>query len=149
MEVMSLLVIIILIIGVVVVCKKLFGGRIGLKRWSYEYGENTIMVEYRAGGFGEKLYVNGEVQDENMTATSMAQTTLQGILDSGEKIKVVLGGVIITKCSLFIDNKLQVPINNNVRAQKSSQNTRAKFCSNCGTKTDFNSDFCGKCGSKL
>ena len=76
------------------------------KQWTYKYGNNTILVE-NTWFNGEKLYVNGELQHKNNGWAFNA--TLWGKLDSGEEIKVSLGGNFVINCSLFIDNKLQTP----------------------------------------
>ena len=76
------------------------------KQWVYKYGQNTILVE-NTWFNGERLFVNGELQHENNGWEFNA--ILWGRLDSGEEIKVSLGGNFSIKCSLFIDNKLQTP----------------------------------------
>jgi hypothetical protein len=53
------------------------------------------------------LYVNGALQDESKGVKLSSK--LRGKLDSGEEIKVTLGGTFTVGCSLFIDNKLQTP----------------------------------------
>lgn len=77
------------------------------KTWTYQYGDNTIVVENNWFG-GEKLYVNGELQYHNRGVKLNSAVT--GKLKTGEEIKASLGGTITVKCSLFIDNKLQTPL---------------------------------------
>lgn len=73
-----------------------------MKVWQVRYNGNDIRVENRS--FGEKLYVNGELQDEQIGFASRVR--LWGNLPTGEIIKVSLGSVLITHCIIFIDNKL-------------------------------------------
>jgi hypothetical protein len=76
------------------------------KQWVYKYGQNTITVE-NTWFSGEKLYVNGALQDESRGLKLSG--SLRGKLDTGEEIKATLGGTFTVGCSLFIDNKLQTP----------------------------------------
>lgn len=57
---------------------------------------------------GEKLYVDGKLQDENVGLALRA--TLRGILKDNDQItkniKVSLGGTFTIKCKIFVDNVL-------------------------------------------
>lgn len=75
------------------------------KKWTYKYGENTIVVENKLSG--EMLYVNGELQDQKTGIALRAE--LKGRLPGGEEIKATLGGNLTVQCSLFVDNKLLNP----------------------------------------
>jgi len=76
-----------------------------MKKFEVEHGGNAILVENRASG--EKLFVNGELQDERVGLSFVAR--LYGKLPTGESIKVSLGGVWTIQCRIFIDNKLVFP----------------------------------------
>jgi len=73
-----------------------------MKKWEFNHNGNDIIVENRASG--EKLYVNGELQDERMGLSF--QSRLWGQLNTGEIIKVSLGGWWTIECKVFINNKL-------------------------------------------
>ncbi len=73
--------------------------------WKYKYGDNEIIVKNK-GFNGEELYVNGELQDK-IPVGGMYASRLFGKLESGEEIKVSVGGFLKMQCCLFIDNKLQ------------------------------------------
>jgi len=76
-----------------------------MKKWELTYGENKIMVEDRTAG--EKLYVNGDLQDERNGFA--LRSRLYGQLPTGENIKVSLGGWFSIQCRVFINNKLVLP----------------------------------------
>jgi hypothetical protein len=73
-----------------------------MKRWELDHNGNVIVVENRVSS--ERLYVNGELQDERMGLSF--QSRLWGQLSTGESIKVSLGGWWAIHCRIFIDNKL-------------------------------------------
>jgi len=73
-----------------------------MKVWQESYNGNVIRVENRWDG--EKLFVNGDLQDEQIGFASRVR--LWGNLPTGEIIKVSLGGVWLCHCIVFIDNKL-------------------------------------------
>jgi len=73
-----------------------------MKRFEINHGENLIVVENRM--FSERLFVNGELQDERMGLSFGVR--LWGQLSSGESIKVSLGGTWAIGCRIFIDHKL-------------------------------------------
>ncbi|MBU3088237.1 hypothetical protein [Clostridium gasigenes] len=75
-----------------------------MKVWEKNYNGNTIRIENRWSG--EKLIVNGEVQDECIGIASRSR--LWGKLPTGETIKVSLGCVFTVNCVVFIDNKLLI-----------------------------------------
>lgn len=74
-----------------------------MKKWEVTHGANKIEVENSISG--EKLYVNGELQDEQIGMVA-GRSRLWGQLDSGEIIKVSLGGDVKIHCSIFVNNKL-------------------------------------------
>jgi len=87
------------------------------KTFEATYDGHQIQVENRWFA-GEKLYVNGELQDENLGLALRA--TLAGKLrnDSNESknIKVTIGGIFSIHCKIFVDNVLvpshQIKISN-------------------------------------
>ena len=59
---------------------------------------------------GEKLYVNGQLQDENLGLAVRA--VLNGELKSNDirkSIKVTLGGFFKINCRIFVENSLIYP----------------------------------------
>ena len=78
---------------------------------TFEVTYNGSHIEVVNSWFGgEKLYVNGQLQDENLGLG------LRGILngelkntDDRKKIKVALGGTFKIKCKIFVDNELIYP----------------------------------------
>lgn len=74
-----------------------------MKRWETSYNGNKIVVENRMSS--EKLFVNGELQDECI-GIKVGRVRLFGHLVTGEKIKVSLGGNLAIRCRIFIDDKL-------------------------------------------
>jgi hypothetical protein len=75
------------------------------KIWTYNYGQDTIVVENKWSG--ETLTVNGELQDKKTGLTFRAE--LKGRLPGGEEVKATLGGNLTVKCNLFVNNKLLQP----------------------------------------
>ncbi|MEG2290723.1 MAG: hypothetical protein RSA29_14705 [Clostridium sp.] len=77
------------------------------KFWKLDYKGHKITVE-NTWFNGERLYVDDELQDEQVGLSSRSR--LFGIIKfgdgSGESIKVSLGGVWVINCRIFIDNKL-------------------------------------------
>ncbi|WBW97759.1 hypothetical protein [Oceanirhabdus sp. W0125-5] len=73
-----------------------------MKKWETYYSGYTIVVENRVAS--ERLYVNGELQDEQLGIASRSR--LWGALETGEIIKVSLGGVFKVHCRVFVNNKL-------------------------------------------
>jgi hypothetical protein len=73
--------------------------------WTTNYENNEIKVE-NTWFNGERLYVNGILQDEK---TSLFSSNLTGHLintnNQRENIKVSLFGYVKIKCSLFINDK--------------------------------------------
>ncbi|PIC89346.1 hypothetical protein CSV71_10520 [Sporosarcina sp. P21c] len=71
------------------------------------YDDHRIQVENR-WFTGEKLYVDGELQDENLGLAFRG--TLHGKLrnDTNEtkSIKVTMGGFFSIHCKIFIENQL-------------------------------------------
>lgn len=73
--------------------------------WVYKYNGNVIVVKNEKA---TELYVNDQLQDRKTGVFLKAE--LSGKLDSGEVIKVSLGGFMDVECSLFIDNVFQTPV---------------------------------------
>lgn len=73
-----------------------------MKKWEINYCGNTIVVENR--NCSERLYVNGDLQDEQIGFASRSR--LWGELQTGEKIKVSIGYIIKMHCRIFVNNKL-------------------------------------------
>lgn len=73
-----------------------------MKCWEENYKGNTIRVENRWDG--EKLFINGQLQDEQIGCTTRAR--LWGKLQTGETIKVSLGGTWTIRCIIFVDHKV-------------------------------------------
>ena len=73
-----------------------------MRKWEVNHAGVTITVENRASG--ERLYVNGDLQDEQLGMATRAR--LWGKLPTGESIKVSLGGTFALHCRIFIDHKL-------------------------------------------
>ncbi|MBS4538485.1 hypothetical protein GOQ27_08410 [Clostridium sp. D2Q-11] len=73
-----------------------------MKNWEINYNGNSIVVENKA--FSERLYVNGELQDEQIGFANRVR--LWGNLETGEMIKVSIGGVFRMHCRIFVNNKL-------------------------------------------
>lgn len=77
-------------------------GSAQVKKWETNHNGNVIAVENRV--FSERLFVNGELQDERMGWS--VQQRLWGQLDTGEIIKVSIGGAFSVHCRIFVNNKL-------------------------------------------
>lgn len=73
-----------------------------MKKWETNYNGNAIVVENEV--FSERLYVNGELQDEQIGIASRAR--LWGQLETGETIKISLGGILSMHCRVFVSDKL-------------------------------------------
>ena len=73
-----------------------------MKKWETNYCGHTIVVENRVGG--ERLFVNGELQDEQIGFAGRSR--LWGQLKTGETIKVSLGSIFKVHCRIFVNNKL-------------------------------------------
>lgn len=73
--------------------------------WTARYEGNEIRIE-NTWFNGERLYVNGDLQDERYSVIS---SRLTGHLVNQNKeskmIKVTLGGAFKVNCILFIDDK--------------------------------------------
>jgi hypothetical protein len=80
-----------------------------MKAFEVTYEDHDIRVE-NSWFDGERLYVNGQLQDENLGVALRA--TLMGVLKSDNRtkhIKVALGGFFTINCKIFVDNKLIFP----------------------------------------
>lgn len=77
-----------------------------LKTWEVEYKGHKIKVENR--WLGERLFVDGELQDEQlgMGFRSRLYGKIKGGQGENEKIKVSLGGCLTVCCRIFVDDKL-------------------------------------------
>ena len=78
-----------------------------MKVWQTQYKGHEIKVEN--GWFsGERLIVDGELQDEHkgMGLRSKLWGKIRDGDAAGEVIKVSIGGWIVVKCRIFIDDKL-------------------------------------------
>jgi hypothetical protein len=73
-----------------------------MKKWELNHNGNEIRVENR--NFSERLYVNGELQDERIGLAFVSR--LWGKLPTGESVKVSIGGLWTMQCRIFIDHKL-------------------------------------------
>lgn len=71
------------------------------------YDGHTIQVENRWFA-GEKLYVDGDLQDENIGLAIRATLTgsLKNDRNESKNIKVSMGGYFKMNCKLFVDNVL-------------------------------------------
>lgn len=71
------------------------------------YENHQIQIENR-WFTGEKLYIDGELQDENLGLSFRG--TLHGLIRNKENesksVKVTLGGVFSTHCKVFVDHVL-------------------------------------------
>lgn len=73
-----------------------------MKRWEANYRGHHITVINEWSG--ERLYVNGELQDEQIGPAGRSR--LWGKLSTGEEIKVSLGGNLQIHCRIFVDHRL-------------------------------------------
>lgn len=76
------------------------------KTFEITHGGRHILVENRWFE-GEKLFVDGELQDENLGLRFSGN--LNGKLkqtESIKNIKVTLGGFFAIQCKIFVDNEL-------------------------------------------
>ncbi|MGK0468280.1 hypothetical protein [Clostridium sp.] len=73
-----------------------------MKKWETNYCGHSIVVENTIGG--ERLYINDELQDEQVGI--VGRSRLWGQLKSGETIKVSLGGIFKVHCRIFVNNEL-------------------------------------------
>ena len=73
-----------------------------MKKWEINYCGNTITVENRIAG--ERLYVNGELQDEQIGLAGRSR--LWGQLKTGEIVKVSIGSIFRIHCRIFVNDKL-------------------------------------------
>ncbi|WNF23397.1 hypothetical protein [Mesobacillus jeotgali] len=81
------------------------------KVFEVTYGGHHIQVE-NTWFSGEKLYVDGKLQDQNL-GFAFDRATLNGVIrnNQGEDqiIKVSLGGAITVECRIFVDHELIYP----------------------------------------
>jgi hypothetical protein len=81
------------------------------KEFEVYYQGHSIQVVNTWFG-GEKLYIDGELQDENLGLALRA--SLNGVLRNEDKsiksqIKVTLGGFLTVGCKIFVDHVLIYP----------------------------------------
>lgn len=81
-----------------------------LKKFEVMHMGHHIRVENRWFS-GEKLYIDDQLQDENIGIGLRASLTGELQEDKG-KVKVNLGGNFKIKCNIFVDNKLIYPTPN-------------------------------------
>lgn len=74
--------------------------------WTIKYDDNEIKVTNSWFG-GEKLFVNNELQDEQLNFITPSKMTGSLIDKNGIKlnIKTNISGFFTVSCRLFIDNK--------------------------------------------
>ena len=74
--------------------------------WIADYDENVIKVT-NSWFSGEKLFVNNELQDEQLSFITPSNMTGSLIDNNGMKlnIKTNISGFFTVSCRLFIDNK--------------------------------------------
>lgn len=74
--------------------------------WTIKYDDNEIKVTNSWFG-GEKLFVNNELQDEQLNFITPSKMTGSLVDKNGIKlnIKTNISGFFTVSCRLFIDNK--------------------------------------------
>ena len=79
--------------------------------WIANYEETQIKIT-NSWFSGEKLYVNNELQDEQLSFITPSNMTGNLVTKKGEKlnIKTNISGFFSVSCRLFIDNKKVVLI---------------------------------------
>lgn len=77
------------------------------KCWLYQYGNDIIKVVNK-NLEGSELYINDELRDQNNGISF--NDRLNATLQSGEPVTATLGGVWTMKCSLFVNERLQEPV---------------------------------------
>ena len=73
------------------------------RQWTVDYEGNVIRVENT--WVRETLYVNAEIQDENIGLLAI-RSKLWGKLPTGEEVKVSIGSTLNFHCNIFVDQKL-------------------------------------------
>ena len=74
--------------------------------WNTKYEETEIKI-INSWFRGEKLYINNELQDEQLNFITPSNMTGNLVNKQGEKlsVKANLSGFFTVSCRLFIDNK--------------------------------------------
>ena len=74
--------------------------------WNTKYEESEIKI-INSWFSGEKLYINNQLQDEQLNFITPSNMTGNLINKQGEKlnVKANLSGFFTVSCRLFIDNK--------------------------------------------
>jgi len=77
-----------------------------MRNWKVEY--KGYLIEVQNSWHGEKLLVNGELQDEQIGIASRSRLFGEIKLDNGskEKIKVSMGSIFRVHCKIFVNNSL-------------------------------------------
>lgn len=73
------------------------------RTWTVEYNGNIIRVENT--WVRETLYVNAEIQDENI-GFIVGRAKLWGVLSTEEEIKVSIGSIFKMHCNIFVAQRL-------------------------------------------
>lgn len=73
------------------------------REWLLEIDGHVLRVEN--GSLRETLYVDGEIQDQNVGYFAM-RSRLTGRLPDGREIKANIGAGFRYHCNIFIDNRL-------------------------------------------
>lgn len=74
------------------------------------YDGHTITVE-NTWFHGERLYINGQLQDERLGLALRGTLTGELKYNNGETkpVKVTLGGILRIHCRIFVDHSLIIP----------------------------------------
>jgi hypothetical protein len=73
------------------------------RTWTVEYNGNMIRVENT--WVRETLFVNAEIQDENIGFIA-SRSKLWGVLATGEEVKVSIGSIFNMHCNIFVAQRL-------------------------------------------
>ena len=84
----------------------------GKLKKTFEVWHKNHHIRVENGWFsGEKLYIDDQLQDENIGLGFRARLTGE-LKDGNGMVKVTLGGNLKINCRIFVDNKLIYPISN-------------------------------------
>lgn len=75
-----------------------------MKKWEVEVMGMSILVENRFDS--ERLYVNGQLQDEQIGFACRSRLSGNLFEDGSGVIKVSLGGIFKIHCRIFVSNQL-------------------------------------------
>ena len=90
---------VLLFFGIMLLIAKVTANR----TWTVEYNGNIIRVENT--WVRETLFVNAEIQDENIGFMS-SRSKLWGVLATGEEVKVSIGSIFKMHCNIFVAQRL-------------------------------------------